>query len=239
MPYANSEIEKNILSVRERISAAAHKVGRDPDAIELMAVTKFQPAEAVLAAYKFGILSFGENRVQEAYAKYEADLRDSLPGARLAMIGHLQSNKIGKAVSTFDCIQSVDSLDAMESIAAKARSLSKAIEIFLEFHTGEESKAGFPDLESIFRAIEAFCDMKEEKALTLRGLMTIAPNTTDTTLIRASFAKLRDARDQIIARFSLPEFGALSMGMSSDLDIAVEEGSTLVRVGTAIFGARA
>lgn len=238
-------IGDNIGIVRERVEKAAARAGRDPSDIAIMAVSKFQPEEAVAAAYSAGMRLFGENRVQEAAAKY-AGLRSTCPLLKLHMIGSLQSNKINKALGTFDAIQSVDSIQLLEAIVRRMPgSRSLPFELYLELHTGEESKAGFPDEDSLFRAVEAFLAMSGEgsgqagAACRLAGLMTMAPFTDDEKAIRGSFRRLAGARDGISRRFGLTGFGGLSMGMSGDYGIAIEEGATLVRIGTAIFGERA
>ena len=234
-----------------RAEAAAARAGRKPSEVAVMAVTKFHPIEAVEAAYRAGLRLFGESRVQEAEGKFPAFLA-AHPDARLEMIGTLQSNKAKRAAALFSRIQSVDSAELLKELDKRARALGRRLEILLELHTGEESKAGFPDLESLFRALElhealqggsaaAAGDAAGDAApagLILRGLMTMAPYTKDESPIRASFRALREARDAVLARFGLPGFDVLSMGMTNDFEAAIEEGSTLVRVGTALFGSR-
>jgi len=224
--------------LRERIAAACARSGRRPEEVELLAVTKFHPAEAVLAAYDAGLRSFGESRVQEAEAKFPSIL-DSRPDLRLDMIGHLQGNKAKKAASLFGRIQSVDSAELVRALGERALAAGRRLEILLELHTGEESKEGFESLDELKRGRDAALECP---ALTLRGLMTMAPFTADEAAVRASFRKLHAAFELI--RPGLPPgpgseaFDVLSMGMSGDFEQAVEEGSTLVRIGTAIFGER-
>jgi pyridoxal phosphate enzyme (YggS family) len=224
--------------VRARIAAACARSGRKVDEVELLAVTKFHPLEAVLAARKAGLLRFGESRVQEAEAKY-ASLVATSPDLRLDMIGHLQSNKAGKALALFGRIQSVDSVELLRVLGARSQAAGRRLEILLELHTGEESKEGFENLDALLRGRDAAL---ESPALLLRGLMTMAPFTEEATAVRSSFRKLRDAFETIRADLAPgPEreaFDVLSMGMSGDFELAIEEGSTLVRIGTALFGER-
>ncbi|MDX9826706.1 MAG: YggS family pyridoxal phosphate-dependent enzyme [Spirochaetia bacterium] len=229
---------ERITAIREKIAAAAQHSGRKAETVKIMAVTKFHPAAAVRAAYKAGIRLFGENRVQEAEGKYSEALRSELPGIELDMIGNLQSNKINKALALFDGIQSVSSLGLLQTIASKA----KPIRLYLELHTAEDSKSGFSDERELFSAVEAYArimeDQKGAAGIRLAGLMTMAPFTGEEASIRASFCELRRVFEAVRQRFALPGFEELSMGMSGDYEIAVEEGSTLVRIGTAIFGER-
>lgn len=234
-------IGENALRIQESMERAASRSGRKPSEISLMAVTKFHPLEAVEAAYGAGLRLFGESRVQEAEGKFEAFLPDH-PDARLELIGSLQSNKAKRAALLFSRIQSVDSEALLLELDRRARAAGRRLEILLELHTGEESKAGFPDRESLFRAAELLESLSgsglEQGGLVLKGLMTMAPYTRDEVPIRASFRALRSAREELDKRFHFKGFDVLSMGMSNDFEIAIEEGSTLVRVGTAIFGQR-
>ncbi len=236
------EIGSRILHIRERMAVAAARAGRDPDTIALMAVTKFHPQEAVLAAWEAGVRLFGENRVQEAAAKYPP-LRPRIPGSAVHMIGTLQTNKINKALATFDSIQSIDRLELLEALCCRMDRRTVPLDIYFELHTGEASKSGFPDIESLITAADTLSARIARTppgtpALRLRGLMTMAPFTDDAHAIRASFRTLARAFEEIRTRFSFPDFTELSMGMSNDFEIAIEEGSTLVRIGTAIFGER-
>ena len=230
-------IAENIAWIRERIRTAAHHAGRDPDAITLMAVSKTFPPEAIRDAYNAGIRVFGENRVQEFSGKAEG-LR-SLADARWHMIGHLQTNKAAKAAELFHAIDSVDSLKLAEKLNDAAGKYGKTLSVLLEVNVGgEAAKSGVPvdspELENILSAAAGL------EYLKIPGLMTIPPYTDDPRAARPYFRKLRELRDQIAAR-NLPSTSmtTLSMGMSHDFEIAIEEGSTCVRVGTAIFGERA
>jgi pyridoxal phosphate enzyme (YggS family) len=225
-------------TLRGRIEAAARRSGRSLSDVELLAVTKFHPVEAAEAAWAAGIGSFGESRVQEAEAKFPA-FRAARQGARLDMIGHLQANKAKRAALLFDRVQSVDSLELLENLDGQARKAGKRLEILLELHTGEESKEGFSDADELFRALDSYLS-RDERSLEPRGLMTMAPlmASSGETAVRASFRTLRAALEGAQARFDLGRLDLLSMGMSGDFELAVEEGSTIVRVGTALFGER-
>jgi len=230
-------IAENIALIRERISEAAQRDGRRAEQIAMMAVSKTHPPERIREAYEAGLRLFGENRVREFIGKTAAlaDLRD----AAWHMIGHLQTNKAGKAVELFGAVDSVDSVKLAEKLDAAARALNKKLSVLIEINVGgEAAKSGVaPDsqeLEELLRAAPR-CE-----ALEFRGLMTVPPFTGDPEGARPYFRKLRELRDAIAAR-GLPAVGTdvLSMGMSHDFEVAIEEGSTCVRVGTAIFGERA
>jgi pyridoxal phosphate enzyme (YggS family) len=229
----------NVAGIRERLAAAALRSGRKSEDVSLMAVTKFHPVEAVEEAYGAGLRLFGENRVQEAEGKFPAFLA-AHPDARLDLIGSLQSNKAKKALALFSRVESVDSLELLKELNKRALAAPRRLEILLELHTGEDSKAGFENLDSLLAAAEYLSGLESSHSggLTLRGLMTMAPFTTDQPSVRASFRALRAAFEAVKARFAFSAFDTLSMGMTNDFEIAVEEGSTLVRIGTAIFGSR-
>ncbi len=229
-------IAENIAEVRERIRMAAARAGRTPEDITLMAVSKTFPAEAIREAYEAGIRFFGENRVQE-FATKAAAVRD-LSQARWHMIGHLQSNKAAKAAEFFHAIDSVDSVRVAEKLNDAARAAGKKLAVLVEINVGgEAAKTGVdpdsPELENLLSAAVRL------EHLEIGGLMTIPPFTENPQAARPYFRKLRELRDQIGAR-NLPavRMDILSMGMSHDFEIAMEEGSTCVRVGTAIFGTR-
>ena len=231
-----TEIAANIDRIRERIASAANRAGRSPGAITLMAVTKTQPAEKIMAAYEAGIRSFGENRVQEFQAKREA--LGEMVGASFTLIGKLQSNKVNKAIELFSAIHSVDSLRLAERLnAAIERGRRSPLPVAIEINTGDPAKAGLapdsPELEQLLLGAERLPHLRIE------GLMTIPPFTDDAEGARPYFRRLRELRDRIAAR-KLPgvSMELLSMGMSHDFEVAIEEGSNCVRVGTAIFGVR-
>ncbi len=229
-------IAENIAGVQERIASAALRVGRDPQEITLMAVSKTVSANRVLQAYDAGIRVFGENRVQEFAGKVAA-VR-ALQGAQWHMIGHLQSNKAGKAAELFNAIDSVDTLKLAEKLNAGAKKLEKKLAVLIEINVGgEEAKSGVVpeshELEEILQAAPQF------DHLAVCGLMTIPPFADDPQRARGYFQKLRGLRDKIAAQqFPNVNMDVLSMGMSHDFEVAVEEGSTCVRVGTTIFGKR-
>lgn len=229
-------IAENLNAVRQRIAAAARRARRSPHEVALMAVTKTFPAERIREAYDAGQRLFGENRVQEFAGKFGA-LRD-LAGAEFHMIGHLQSNKAAKAVEVFSAVDSVDSLHLAEKLNAAAAKTGNPIPILLELNLGgEESKSGLaPDSPALQELLRAAASLEN---LTWRGLMTIPPFTEDPEGARPYFQRLRELRDRIAVR-KLPRVGmdVLSMGMSHDFEVAIEEGSTCVRLGTAIFGQR-
>jgi len=230
-------IAENIVLVRERIAAAARRVGRNPDEVTLMGVSKTFPVESIREAYTAGLRVFGENRVQEFSAKATAllDLSDS----EWHLIGHLQTNKAAKAVELFDAVDSVDSVRAAEKLNSIADGANKILPVLIEINVGGESAKsgvalGSDELELLLQGAPRWGN------LTIRGLMTVPPYTEDPEGSRAYFRQLRQIRDGIAAR-GLPKIGmaVLSMGMSHDFEVAIEEGSTCVRVGTAIFGERA
>jgi len=233
-PEYRAAIAAAIEAVRERIAGACRRVGRLAASVELLAVTKFNPAAAVEAAYAAGIRSFGENRVQEADAKF-ASLAGSIPGGRIHLLGHLQSNKAKKAVELFDCIQSIDSMEILNEVAKRAAAAGKVIDVLFELHTGEESKSGFSDADEMWRAMERAMTVPSVRP---RGLMTMAPYCDDEATIRSSFRMCAAAFAKARSEFGAQAIDTLSMGMTNDLELAIEEGSTMVRVGTAIFGQR-
>lgn len=228
-------IPENIASIRDRIAAAACRAGRQPEDIALMAVSKTFPAERIREAYDAGLRMFGENRVQEFAGKANA-LRD-LDSAEWHLIGHLQTNKATKAVELFAAVDSVDSLRLAQKLNASAQQLGKKLKVLIEINVGGEAAKSGVAPESL-ELEELLSAAPELEYLEFRGLMTIPPFNDDPREARPYFRKLRDLRDQIAPR--LPGFNmrALSMGMSHDFEVAIEEGSTCVRVGTAIFGER-
>lgn len=227
-------IAEAVEAVRERVAAAAARSGRRIEDVRLMGVSKFHDGRAVEAAYAAGIRLFGESRVQEAREKF-LGLRDSFPGAELHLIGSLQRNKAKQAAELFSCVQSVDRDEIIVELSRRAAAAERTLDILLELHTGEESKAGYADADAAARALEL---VLAQPSLKIRGLMTMAPYTDDPAPIRASFRALVSCRGFLASRFPGVELPVLSMGMTNDFEIAVEEGSTLVRVGTAIFGSR-
>jgi PLP dependent protein len=229
-------IADNLARVRERIDAAAHRAGRRAEDIALMAVSKTFPPEAIREAYDAGARLFGENRVQEFAGKIDSlgDLRD----AEFHLIGHLQSNKAAKAVELFAAVDSVDSLRLSRKLNASAQQSGKKIPVLIEINVGGEvAKSGVApgsrELEELLSGAQALPHLE------FCGLMTVPPFSDNPQQARQYFRQLRELRDHIAAR-KLPaiDMTSLSMGMSHDFEVAIEEGSTCVRVGTAIFGER-
>jgi pyridoxal phosphate enzyme (YggS family) len=228
-------IAENIAIVHERIEYAARRAGRNPNDVTLMAVAKTQPPERIHEAHAAGLRLFGENRVQD-FAEKTGALHD-LTSAEWHMIGHLQTNKAAKTVELFSAVDSVDSLRLAEKLDAAATQVKK-LAVLIEINVGgEAAKNGLPpdssELNQILRAAPRL------ESLEFRGLMTVPPFTEDPQQARPYFRKLRQLRDQIAAK-GLPAISmdVLSMGMSHDFEVAIEEGSTCVRIGTAIFGER-
>ena len=217
-------IEQNIQNVERRISGACERAGRSPDDVTLIAVTKTIGIPAIEAAFNAGIRNFGENRIQEAQPKIEqlASLRPSLIWH---MVGHLQTNKAKTAVDIFDIIHSVDSLRLAETLSQRSQSkLPVLIEVNV---SGEATKSGFllPEADEAVKRIGRLPNIEVE------GLMTIAPWGSDAEEVRPIFRRLRQLGDALGLRH-------LSMGMTDDFEVAIEEGATLVRIGRAIFGER-
>jgi PLP dependent protein len=229
-------ISENIAIVQQRITDIVRRAGRSAGDVALMAVTKTHPPVRIREAYAAGLRLFGENRVQEFSTKSDA-LAD-LPEAEWHMIGHLQTNKATKAVELFNAVDSLDSVKLAEKLDAAARKLGEKLRVLIEINVGGETvksgvAPGSRELEDLLLSAPRF------EALEFRGLMTVPPFTDDPEDARPYFLKLRELRDAIAAR-KLPciRMDVLSMGMSHDFEVAIEEGSTCVRVGTAIFGER-
>jgi pyridoxal phosphate enzyme (YggS family) len=248
------DIPANLNHVRERIRTAAQRAGRDPAGVTLVAVTKTNPVEVMQAGYQAGLRHFGENRVEEARLKipafneWLAANSESDERPTWHMIGHVQSRKAADALAYFDSIQSVDSLKLAERLnrLAERDEVERPMPVLLECNvSGEASKYGFElsrwgeDQE----ARVAFSDIVRRitalPRLRLRGLMTMAPIVTDPEQARPLFVALRAVRDSLAEEFPAVEWRHLSMGMTDDFEVAIEEGATLIRVGRAIFGPRA
>lgn len=232
-------IRENIEHIRGKIDRAAVKSGRSSSAVKLMAVTKFRSIEEIRAAYGAGIRLFGENRVQEAVEKF-SDPALRMDDARLHMIGVLQRNKVKSILPYVSCIHSVDRIELMEEIAKRLQAENpslcpafRPLMLLIEVHTGEESKSGFTSEDGIVRALE----YAQEANLNVGGFMTMAPLSAspESAEVRRSFVTLREIEELMQKRFPSFSLTELSMGMSSDFETAIEEGSTLVRIGTALF----
>jgi PLP dependent protein len=233
----NSGFAGRLAGVEDALQAACRRSGRTRAGVRLMAVSKGHPAEAVAAAFAAGVTLFGENRVQEFEAKRQRLAELSVTGAQFHLIGHLQSNKSAKAAGLFHEVDSVDSLRLAQRLNDAASSLGKALPILLELKLSDEpAKTGLlPSDAELAAVLERLPDLPH---LTLRGLMTIAPFDDNPETARACFRGLRTWRDTLARTHPRLDFSELSMGMSGDFETAIEEGSTLVRIGTALFGVR-
>ena len=227
-----SDLANRIASIRERIAAAALRAGRDPAAVRMMAVTKSFPQSTVEEALAAGLTLFGENRVAEAAAKY-AGLANA---CELHLIGHLQRNKATAAAGLFGCVQSIDKPETAEALARHCEARGRRMDVLIEYNTsGEASKSGVTDKDGLLVCLDS---VRALPALRLRGLMTVGPVGGDTLEVRCAFRLLRRLFEEVCADRKPEAFDTLSMGMSGDFEAAVEEGATLVRLGTALFGAR-
>ena len=224
-----THIKTNVEAVKARIEKACTEAGRDPCEVVLCAVTKNRSVEEVRSLLEAGVRIIGENRVQEAMEKITGLERNF----ELHFIGHLQTNKAASAVSLFDAVQSVDSVRLARTLSGEAQKQNRVLSLYVQVNSsGEASKSGF-EPESF---IEETGRILELPGLTVRGVMTIGPLTDDETAVRRAFALTRGLFEKL--RKSNPGIRALSMGMSDDLEIAVSEGATLVRVGRALFERR-
>jgi pyridoxal phosphate enzyme (YggS family) len=226
-------IRENLQMILEEMEIAARHSGRSLSDISLMAVSKLHPYEEILEAYNCGQRLFGENKVQEVQSKFPLLHPE---GMNLHLIGHLQTNKVKKIVGLVDGIDSVDSLKLANKINEEALVLGKTLPILLEFNTsGEDSKSGFTTTEELYALLDVIDSLK---GISLKGLMTIGPLGSDEDNTRKAFRELKELQQSCKMRYPHLCFDTLSMGMSSDFALAIEEGSTLVRVGTRLFGHR-
>lgn len=228
--FGGMDLGENLRRIQARMAAACGRVGRDPATVKLLAVTKTQPPEVVRQAAELGLTLFGENKVQEAKAKIPL-----CPGRlHWHMIGHLQTNKCRDAIDLFEMIQGVDGLNVAQELSKRAEQASKSVPILLEVNiVGEGSKFGYKpeQLISELKTLNAL------PRLEINGLMTIPPWTPLPERVRLVFRRLRELKtecEQVLGA-PLPE---LSMGMTGDFEVAIEEGATMVRIGTALFGER-
>jgi pyridoxal phosphate enzyme (YggS family) len=225
-------LKSNLSHIKKRIKAACDRSGRGYEEVRIMAVTKSFPQSYIFLAREAGISLFGENRVQEAYEKFQNIKEDS----ELHLIGHLQRNKAKRAAQLFSWVQSIDKYETAAALERHTAHLDKKMNILIEVNTSsEDSKFGLKDKEDYWRFLEQLSGLPH---LIPRGLMTVGPFTTDKDRIRESFSRLRELFIMTKTRYPDLPFDTLSMGMSSDYEIAVEQGSTLVRIGTALFGKR-
>lgn len=244
-PPTADQIRQNAAGVLARIGAAAERAGRSPSDVTLVAVSKTHGPESVIAACEAGLRHFGENRVAEAAGKIPG-LRSALPDDVVwHMIGHIQSRKSRDVAPLFDWVHAIDRPKIARHLSADGAEIGRTLDVLLEVNvSGEASKygfdlAGWPEASAKF---DAFCAALEPllalPALRWQGLMTLAPYTEDPETVRPVFRTMRALRDALRARFPQFDWPHLSMGMSGDFEVAVEEGATMVRVGTAIFGPR-
>ncbi len=223
-------IAENLAILRHKIEETCKRSGRNPDEVKLIAVSKYFGVDTIIETKNCGLIDFGENRAQELTLKFEK-LGDSVVWH---MIGTLQKNKVKYAVNAAELIHSVDSIELVEEINKRAEKISKVQKILLEVKTSEEeTKSGLETENEILSLVKRCSELKN---IELKGLMTMAPLTEDANIIRKSFRDLRNLKDQINNKgYNLTE---LSMGMTSDFEIAIEEGATMIRIGSAIFGDR-
>jgi pyridoxal phosphate enzyme (YggS family) len=225
-------LRDNLRRIQEKIGKSLERAGRGPHEVALMAVTKGFGREAARLSADAGLRLFGENRVQEAEGKYG----ENPPPGELHLIGHLQGNKAKKAAALFDCVQSIDKFETARELDRHAAALGKKMKVLLQLNTsGEASKSGYRnrgELEEDAERIRAL------PALSVAGLMTLGPLGGDEKAVRRAFALLKSVFREMKSRSAFPACNILSMGMSQDFELAVEEGATLVRIGTALFGER-
>lgn len=248
MPFDHARLLEQVAQIQQRISQAAQRSQRDPASVRLIAVTKTHPMLRINAVLAAGIHDVGENRVQEAEEKIALQTPEALAQTRWHLIGHLQRNKARRAAKLFSLIHSIDSVKLAEIlnriVDEEASVIPQPLPILLQVNvSGERSKDGFELAGGVHNPawLDFVADVRAIAALPLidlRGLMTIAPYSDDVEgVVRPCFRALRELRDQLEQRLDRP-LPELSMGMSGDFEVAIEEGSTIVRVGTALFGAR-
>ncbi len=235
-----TEIDENVQAVLERIGRAALRAGRDPSGVTLVAVSKTFPVDMILAVHAQGVRHFGENRVEEAAQKIpEASGRIGSSSPIIwHMVGHLQSRKVRAAVPLFDWVESVDSIALARRLDTQVAALSKTLPVLLEVNvSGETSKYGIP-AEPRAGVYTAVREIAGRAHLDLQGLMTVAPIVSDPEQARRHFRALRQLRDELLIHFPERALPHLSMGMTDDFEVAIDEGATIVRIGRAIFGER-
>jgi hypothetical protein len=227
-------LRARLQEVRARIDAASSKSNRRPEEVTLVAVSKTHPVEIIREAIAAGVTDLGENRVQEAESKIPEVGRHA---ARWHLIGHLQSNKARRAVELFDVIHSLDSVALAQRLDRMCVELNRPeLPVLIQVDLGREATKSGVDEAEVLRVVEA---LKQCERLRLTGLMTLPPYFDTAEQVRPFFRKLRELRDELSSRRAFGDLrGELSMGMTHDYEIAIEEGATIVRVGTAIFGAR-
>jgi pyridoxal phosphate enzyme (YggS family) len=232
----HENLPERLRSVEDRVGETCARIGRDPAEILIVAVTKGHPAGTLIAALEAGLRQIGENRVAEAMEKFSIAAGPlGSHGATRHMIGHLQRNKTRDAVTAFDWIQSVDSIRLAHALSKRMLEVGGTLPVLIEVNVGgEEQKHGFSQDEALDRAVE----VAELPSISVRGLMTMAPLTSDERLLRETFRRARSLFERMTDRADPPglEPDTLSMGMTNDYTVAIEEGSTMLRLGTALFG---
>jgi len=224
-------LKENLVKIKEKISSIQEKTGLQ-NKVEIVAVTKTHPFQIIRNSYEAGFLSIGENRIQEASAKFESF--ELMPDLKKRFIGHLQSNKIKKCTNLFDTIDTVDNIKLLKKISKVIEKKKRKTSVLLQINTSKDAqKKGFSPLD-----IENILACFEIEGVIIEGLMTMAPFTNNKKVIRESFKKLRELKEEINAQLKNERISELSMGMSNDYKIAIEEGSTMIRLGTSLFGAR-
>jgi len=225
-------ISERLGEVRRRIVNAAVNAGRDPGEVRLLAVTKTHPVETVREAIDAGLTVLGENRVQEAAAKYQG-----IEGVELHLIGHLQSNKAKLVPGLFAWVESIDALSTAEALSRRCEAAGRSCSVLLQYNSSREaSKSGYTDASKLLEDADRVAALP---GLALRGVMTIGPFVEDAVRIAAAFSATRALYEKLRAQRQDDRVDTLSMGMTDDFEIAIAEGSTEVRIGSAIFGARA
>jgi pyridoxal phosphate enzyme (YggS family) len=229
-------VSENIIRIKDEIHEVCLRTGRNDNEIRLMAVSKFQKMPLIEEAAKAGLRLFGESRVQEAAKKF-SDFKHIYPDIELHLIGHLQRNKAKAAAMLFDCVESLDSAAIVRELGlvTAANPSASTLTALFELNAGEKTKSGFMNEDALCAGVESAL---ETGGIKPAGLMTMAPFTSDEAAVRKAFRKLVKARERLRQVFPNCDWDCLSMGMSGDFKIAIEEGSTLLRIGTSIFGER-
>ncbi len=229
-------IAGHLTEVRTRIEAACERSGRRSFEVTLVAVTKLFPSETIRKACALGLAHFGENRVQELIEKFgDGSIYRDYPEVQLHLIGHLQSNKVRKTVQLVSSIDSIDSVELAGLINREAVSFGRKIRALVEVNTSDEPQKYGISLEMTVVLVE---QMLRFEHLDVAGVMTVGPNVSNEEAIRHSFGTLREVFEEVRAKLNPPRWNTLSMGMSGDYEVAIEEGATEIRLGTALFGSR-
>lgn len=225
-------IKDNLNEVKDKVAQAAIRSGRQPEEITLIAVTKTLPVEVINAAMTYGVTDIGENKVQEVMDKYEHILNEP----KWHLIGHLQTNKVKYIVDKVSLIHSVDSLRLAEEISKRCEKIEKVMDVLIQINVAEEETKFGIQRDEIYELVEQVAGLSNVR---IKGLMAIAPNTDDEAALRKYFAEMKDIFETLKkTMYNKTDMTYLSMGMSNDYEIAIEEGANMVRIGTGIFGAR-